>query len=776
MHLLLNIPSSPCWYYLLVLGLLSSNLFLQVSTHPSCKYCIYILLKAIQLAVDEINNSTDILPNTKISVEPFYHFGSAAVAVKRMLEFADEGVSFVIGNYFVDVVSFSASVGKVFDIAQLSPSVSSPLLSNERDYPFFSRLASPSTIQAKVIRETLRHAASIRGSRGWDEIAILSTTDPYGVGLAQDFIATIEDTDDIRVATYQQFIFVGELDGTKTDITVELREIKDSGARVICALVVGGYEDVIIDANEVGLVGEEFVWIVGDAISGVFFYNPEAIELSRGLLGTFQYLPEDTPQTRAFENLWNSADPNIYIGAGGPMSPYYPLTYDMMYASAHLLEVMDDKGLLDSGERISGAVWTEELRKLEFEGVTGHIQFDEVGDRKQAAAGSFYNPDSQTWKEYAFFDENEGYNIIRDIVWFSNSTDIPDLDIREPFHYWSCEDGERKFDATGKSVTLHTPDGSDIDDIDSGYHCDNFIDCENLSDESVDCSSNYTALFITFGIITSCLILIACALLVFTILFGVFLKYQKLRAISPTFLVIMLLSIIIGYFSVFAWFGKPHPVACAFQPWLLGLPVLSMVTALCLKSYRVWRIFRSELRKRKITDLSLLVIWCFVMVPAIVIIVIWMIVSTPTAAIQERDGADHFVCATGGFTGEPGGYIFFGVFVAYSAIILMGGVFFSVVTRNVPSLFNESKLLAISIYNLGLLSVLIIPTFLVIQQYNPFIAWILRTCAILYAFTATMVLQFAAPIISIVFVDRLKNKTGYINISSSTSKTTEQGK
>jgi len=228
---------------------------------------------------------------------------------------------------------------------------------------------------------------------------------------------------------------------------------------------------------------------------------------------------------------------------------------------------------------------------------------------------------------------------------------------------------------------------------------------------------------------------------------------------------------IIGYISIFTWYGKPHPVSCAFQPWLLGLPVVSMISALCVKNFRIWRIFKSELKRMKITDFELLGLWCLVMLPALLIVIIWTIVSTPTASIEDRSGEKHFVCTTGGFTGEPGGFIFFGIFVAYGAIILLVGVFLSVVTRKAPSLFNESKLLAISMYNLGFLSVVIIPVFLVVQ---PFIAWILRSVAILYAFTATLVLQFLVPVFTIIVVHRFSNPIVTVRMTSASSARTSQ--
>merc|ERR1711974_236911 len=148
-----------------------------------------------------------------------------------------------------------------------------------------------------------------------------------------------------------------------------------------------------------------------------------------------------------------------------------------------------------------------------------------------------------------------------------------------------------------------------------------------MSDESVDCTENYVIVFFVFGIITGLLIILSICLLIFVIIFGLILKYQTLRVASPLFLVIILISTILGYFSIYLWFGKPHPVSCALQPWLLGLPTLSVIAALCAKNFRLWRIFKSEFKKQKITDFELLGLWLSAMVPAVIIVTIWMIVS-----------------------------------------------------------------------------------------------------------------------------------------------------
>ena len=155
--------------------------------------------------------------------------------------------------------------------------------------------------------------------------------------------------------------------------------------------------------------------------------------------------------------------------------------------------------------------------------------------------------------------------------------------------------------------------------------------------------------------------------------------------------------------------------------------------------------------------MELLGLWALLMIPAIAILVIWFIVSTPTAHLAERDGKEHFVCDTGGFTGPPGGLVFFFILVAYAALVLLLGVILSILARKVPSQFNESKLIAFSIYNIAFLCAVIIPVFLTVQPFNPYLAWIFRTVAIIYAFSATMFLQFVPKLIGIFILDRGTN-------------------
>ena len=75
--------------------------------------------------------------------------------------------------------------------------------------------------------------------------------------------------------------------------------------------------------------------------------------------------------------------------------------------------------------------------------------------------------------------------------------------------------------------------------------------------------------------------------------------------------------------------------------------------------------FKSPFKVKVISNVELLILWAIQVAPAIFILFLWTLISTPDTDMQYRDGKDHWVCVTGGFTGPPGGIVFFFILVAY---------------------------------------------------------------------------------------------------------------
>ena len=637
----------------------------------------------------------------------------------------------------------------------------SSLLSDKYKYPSFARIAPPDDYQAKAIIDILKYLKKESGQAQYLEVAVIVTSNSYGVNGAKQLI----NSGQLDIKTYQQF-----LSGTD-DVSVEVFEMDKSKARVFILIIDNNADTQLLlstaNEKEYQIIGPSYIWVCYDGCANDFTTRDaatyEVIEkyvlLAQGIIGVSLSKSRGKIYNQVNEE-WMEVDPVEFpsvAGANSSMSIDVQYAYDsVLFISSALNNLILADGFDENGRIRSTEQFYQIIVNTTVEGVTGKLMLDVLGNREPIYDIVNLRSGNASFSIIGSWNTENGLVFEKEIEFHGGSTKVPDIDIRPPFNYWSCPDGEKKSDLTGKTIHVHSPDGDNPPNIDITYHCDHFIDCGNLSDETADCSSNYTILFIVYGVITGLFILIAILFLIITIFFGFIVKRRRITAASPFFLVIVCLSCILGFASTYSWYGKPQKVACGFQPWLLGIAIISLVSSLFSKTFRIWRIFKSPLKKNIITNVELFIMWVVMMIPAVFILFLWTLISTPAADMKEVDGEKHYVCVTGGFTGPPGGFVFFFIFVGYTGLVLCFGIFLSIVTRDVPSLFNESKLIAISIYNLVFLSVVIIPVVIVLNDLNPFASWIIRTTGILYAFFTTLFLQFLPKLVYIILVERGK--------------------
>lgn len=704
---------------------------------------------ASRIAVENINNDLELLPNTQIEMITLDTGTSQAVGLTAFLDGIDQGIIVAVGAASSSVSSIIAIAGGVFDIPQLSYSSTSAILSDVDDYPLFGRMVPPDNQQGAAF-------AQFVDLFGWgDLVSAISTADDYGVGGVDQFIQQGDEIG-VRVLTYQQFL-AGE-----TDIEVEMNELEISEARVFLAFLLGADAQIVLEeAQNRNLIGESYVWLCSDGCAQTSTYTDSDGDIddslrdaSRGLIG----LTPSGGKGEAFELFlddWETRDPTEYPGAGDrTINLFAPHAYDCLYTFANAFDEMSKTSITFNSTNI-----IETIRNLNFIGLTGDVRFEENGDRIAVYDLVNLRDNDETFTVIGSWSANElengdnGFIFDESIQFFDGTENVPDLFIETPFDYWDCKERKEFSDPTGKEIDLTTPD-TDPDFISDHYICDQYIDCDNMSDENFSCSPSYAATFVSFGILTSMLILTIPFFCMSVCAFGFIWKKRRIRLLSPVFLLGMCVAAFMGYCSTFAWYGKPHVAACNFQPWLLGLSVNLMIAFLFAKTFRIWRIFKSPFIRKKITDWQLLILVGIIMIPCVLILIAWTAFSTPTATIVHVNGEDHYVCETGGLTGPPGGYVFFGILVGYTSIVLLFGVFLAFVTRNVPSEYSESKLVGYSVYNLMFLAAVGIPVFFVLRNVSPVAGWIIRTIAILYGFTATLWLQFIPPLLMLAVHDK----------------------
>ncbi|XHC05996.1 ABC transporter substrate-binding protein [Rhodophyticola porphyridii] len=250
---------------------------------------------AAELAFEEINASGLFLGGRQI--EPIrgdstcVDAGAAAAAAERLV---GEGVAAILGAACSGATSaVVTNVAVPNGLVALSPSATSPGLSDIDDRGLFFRTAPSDARQGEVLAE-------LTMARGIDEVAITYTNNDYGQGLADAFSRAFE------ALGGSVTVSLGHEDG-RADYTAEVSTLAASGASELLvigyvdqggrqiiqtALDLGAFETFILPD---GMIGDSLLADLGDQLEGSFGSVPgsdgeaatafDALATSAGITG-----------------------------------------------------------------------------------------------------------------------------------------------------------------------------------------------------------------------------------------------------------------------------------------------------------------------------------------------------------------------------------------------------------------------------------------------------------------------------------------------------------
>lgn len=626
------------------------------------------------------------------------------------------------------------------------------------EYNKFVRVVPSNQNQGVALADMVNHF-------GWGfTVATLSTSDTYGALILSNFLRRMIYLNQTVLAS-QEFRVSGKI------LWNIIKPIKESGARVIASFMgASDMTEVVRFAERMNMTTEKYVWFCSDACANSELYTSSSSQINenilnnvKGLIGT-RLIGGEGSTYETFLNQWQMLDAFEFPGAG-IRSIHFMTAYAFDAALAYFYA---QSYLLNNSKTATVDNIHLGLRNFSFEGLSGQVTFDSTGSERIPSYAIVNLRQTDNPEEpYAFVqigtwrsaDENmttTTLNFTNNPHFRNGSSILPNLDIRNSLTYWSCANSQQETNLSGK-LRLDPP-GPSANSIADHYRCDKFIDCYNMSDEW-GYTTSLPIVFIIYGIAIVILMGFSLICIIFTIIFGFIIKRKRIRAASPTFLLIMAAASIVGYGGLFAFFGQPSTISCPFRIWLLALAIITMVAALFAKSFRIWRLYRSPTEIKAIRDWQLIIFVVICVLPVIIIMILWTALATPTAAmVKDKNGRYHYICTSGGVAKGAGTYVFFFLLVAYMAIYLLFGSFLSVVTRNVISTFNESRLIAIAIYNLVFLSVVAIPIVFVLRGGDPVTSWVVMVTAFLYAFSTTMALQFVPKMYGIILRDKFKER------------------
>ena len=337
--------------------------------------------RAFQLAIQHVNDAGGVLgmPVSGVVADATGDPETAVAEATRLVD--EEGVHAIVGpNASSASLPVAEKVSASHRIPTISPSATSPALTDVHDEGYFFRTALSDVAQGPIL-------ADVTQRQGFDSVGLIYQDDAYGAGLAESFAAAWEG----------RLVSVG-VDPNLTDLAGPLEEsAQDSGQ----ALVVIGFEGLAIEMVKQAIAGGYYSqFVFADAAKRLSLVEEIGVERLGGMYGTGSAHPPHSDATDS----WDDA----YIAAYGelPVLAYVKETYDATVAIALAAEAAGSvdgeairdqlRGIAESpGNPIPGTpagvadalALLGEGKDIDYEGTSGVLEWDEHGDVRRGFVG-----------------------------------------------------------------------------------------------------------------------------------------------------------------------------------------------------------------------------------------------------------------------------------------------------------------------------------------------------------------------------------------------------
>jgi len=311
------------------------------------------ILNGARLAADEINAAGGVLGK---EVELVVEDGATDPAtgfdrVKKLVTV--DGVEVITGPMITGTSLLAIPYAQEQQVPLITPSATGIPLSEVEGTEWFFRTCLRDDAQGMVL-------ADVIVDKGYTRLATIVLDNTYGKGLET---AIVERLDDVGWQG-EHVVSIHYAEGTK-DYRTELQQIKDSSPDVVFACTYCD-DGIIVFKQALDLGLDEIAWLGcdGNYGSGLFAEPGSAEFMEKAFVaGT---------RTVGAGSKYDEFSAAYELAYGEAPQVYCDTMYDAVWAAANAIEAA---GVYD-GEAIRVA-----LTGLEFEGATGPISFNELGDR-----------------------------------------------------------------------------------------------------------------------------------------------------------------------------------------------------------------------------------------------------------------------------------------------------------------------------------------------------------------------------------------------------------
>ncbi|XP_037533470.1 extracellular calcium-sensing receptor-like [Nematolebias whitei] len=704
--------------------------------------------QAMRFAIEEINNSTDLLPGISLGYNIYDTCGSVIQSLKVALALNKDidNVSLTSEEPCTRPVKLQAILGEnssssstaiatvlgPFHIPLISHFATCACLSDKSKYPSFLRTVPSDYYQSRALVQLVKHF-------GWTWVGAVRTNDDYGNNGMATFTETAEQ---LGICLEYSVSFF------RTDSSEKLKKIIDiikaSTSKVIIAfLSPPDMEMLLHELSNHNLTGYQWVgsesWIFDAQIVAMDKNHilDGAIGLSiprANVSGLKEFMLDVKPLNSSFNDLFikfwealfscnfkQSQSEEIQIDCTGhedltgvensftdmSLMPIFNNIYKGVYSVAHALhKILSCNKTCNSSVQLDPFTILQHISKIHFRTKEGEeVYFNEKGDPSAKYEIINWQPRENGYVDFVsvgLYDvslpEDEQLNLQnKAFMWAHNSKQVPVSVCSE-----KCPPGTRKVLRKGKPVCcydcIRCAEG-ETSNITDSVICEK-CPSESWSNERRDACVTKEAEFLSYEevmgiLLTTASLLGTCLTAAVALIFFRHRKTPLVRANNSELSFLLLFSLILCFLCPLTFIGHPSEWSCMLRHTAFGITFVLCISCVLGKTMVVLMAFKATLPGANVmklfgpTQQRLSVLGLtFVQV---IICILWLTISPPFPSNNFKEFKDKIIleCALGSAVG-------FWSVLGYIGLLAMLCFIFAFMARKLPDNFNEAKFITFS--------------------------------------------------------------------------------
>ncbi|XP_059187330.1 extracellular calcium-sensing receptor-like [Centropristis striata] len=706
-------------------------------------------LQVMLFAIEEINNSSDLLPGISLGYKIYDVCGSIARGVRVTLALANGNevvsafseasctrpaqVQAIVGETYSSTWMAMATVTGPFNIPSISHFATCACLSDKTKYPSFLRTIPSDYYQSRALAQLVKHF-------GWTWVGAIRTNDDYGNNGMATFTEVAQQ---LGICLEYSVPFFRTDPPEKMQWIIDI--VKASTAKVIVAFLTNADMEVLIHKfSHHNLTGFQWVgseaWISDSQIAAINKHHilDGAIGLAipkAHVSGLREFMmdvkPLNTSSNELFAEFWETlfsckfkqskSSAGIQRECTGhedvtgvqnsftdmSLMPIFYNVYKGVYAVAHgLHSVLSCNKTCNNTVQLDPFKILQHTKKVYFQTKEGdEVYFNENGDPPAKYEIINWQPTENDIVDFVIVGLHDASlpadkQLIlqnKSLIWAQNSQQVPLSVCSE-----ECPAGTRKVLQKGKPVCcydcLRCAEG-EISNMTDSITC---VRChpEFWSNERRDACVQKEAEFLSYEEIMGALLTAAslfgtCITAVVAFIFFRYRKTPIVRANNSELSFLLLFSLTLCFLCSLTFIGRPSEWSCMLRHTAFGITFVLCISCVLGKTIVVLMAFRATLPGSNVmkwfgpTQQKFSVLG-FTLIQ-VIICILWLTISPPFPYKNFKDFKDKIIleCALGSAVG-------FWAVLGYIGLLAILCFILAFLARKLPDNFNEAKFITFS--------------------------------------------------------------------------------